>query len=412
MPYTGELRAIGRPASSPDLSGLGVAAPGLRLSRLVLTDFRSYARAELHLDGRPVVLTGENGAGKTNLLEAVSLLSPGRGLRGAAYAELARDGGAGGWAVAATLETDGGPVRIGTGLEAGVDIGTRSRAVRVGGEPAGPSALAELVSLVWLTPAMDRLFVEGASERRRFLDRLVMGFDPVHGTRANAYDRALRERNKLLADQICDDAWLSGLEEQMAEHGVALAAARREMLARLRGALAAAAEGAFPRAEVAIEGMLEAALETEPAVDVEDRFRKLLKDMRARDAGAGRALDGPHRSDLLVRHMGKDREARQCSTGEQKALLIGIVLANARLMAAMGRPPVLLLDEVAAHLDAERRAALFDEIIGLDLQAFMTGTDPSLFASLGSRAQNLHVDRGAVQGAAPATAPANEGNVE
>jgi DNA replication and repair protein RecF len=411
VPYTGELRATDRPAS-PDFSGMRLAAPGLRLSRLVLTDFRSYARAELHLDGRPVVLTGENGAGKTNLLEAVSLLSPGRGLRGAAYAELARDGGAGGWAVAATLETADGPVRIGTGLEPGAETGSRSRAVRVGGEQAGPSALAELVSLVWLTPAMDRLFVEGASERRRFLDRLVMGFDPAHGLRANAYDRALRERNKLLADQVFDDAWLSGLEEQMAGHGVALAAARREMLARLRGALAAATEGVFPRAEVAIEGMLESALETEPAVDVEDRFRKLLKDMRARDAGAGRALDGPHRSDLLVRHMGKDREARQCSTGEQKALLIGIVLANARLMAAMGRPPILLLDEIAAHLDGERRAALFDEITGLDLQAFMTGTDPSLFASLGSRAQNLHVDCGAVKGAAPATALVNEGNVE
>lgn len=381
------------------MSGVSRLAPRVRLSRLVLTDFRSYARTELHLDGRPVVLTGENGAGKTNLLEAVSLLSPGRGLRGAAYAELARDSGAGGWAVAATLETESGPVRVGTGLEPGMDHGSRSRAVRVGGEQAGPSALAELVALVWLTPAMDRLFVEGAGERRRFLDRLVMGFDPAHGARANAYERALRERNRLLADQVFDDAWLSGLEEQMAEHGVALAAARLEMLARLRGALAAAGDGAFPRANVAIEGALEAALETEPAVDVEDRFIRLLKEMRARDAGAGRALDGPHRSDLLVRHMGKDREARQCSTGEQKALLLGIVLANARLMAAMGRPPLLLLDEVAAHLDSERRAALFDEIIGLDLQAFMTGTDPSLFASLGSRAQNLHVDRGAVSGA-------------
>lgn len=381
------------------MSGVSRLAPRVRLSRLVLTDFRSYARTELHLDGRPVVLTGENGAGKTNLLEAVSLLSPGRGLRGAAYAELARDNGAGGWAVAATLKTETGPVRVGTGLEPGMDHASRSRAVRVGGEQAGPSALAELVALVWLTPAMDRLFVEGAGERRRFLDRLVMGFDPAHGARANAYERALRERNRLLADQVFDDAWLSGLEEQMAEHGVALAAARLEMLARLRGALAAAGDGAFPRAEVAIEGVLEAALETEPAVDVEDRFIRLLKETRARDAGAGRTLDGPHRSDLLVRHMGKDREARQCSTGEQKALLLGIVLANARLMAAMGRPPLLLLDEVAAHLDAERRAALFDEIIGLDLQAFMTGTDPSLFASLGSRAQNLHVDRGAVSGA-------------
>ncbi len=401
MSRTGELLAVGRSAVSPDESGAGmtVSAPRARLSRLVLTDFRSYVRAELLLDGRPVVLTGENGAGKTNLLEAVSLLSPGRGLRGAAYAELARDGGEGGWAVAATLETPEGPVRIGTGIEPGVEIGSRSRMVRIDGEQEGPSALAELVSMVWLTPAMDRLFVEGASERRRFLDRLVMGFDPAHGTRAGAYDRALRERNKLLADDVFDDAWLSGLEEQMAEHGVALAAARTEMLARLRGALSAAQEGPFPRAVVALDGTLEAALASQPAVDVEDAFRRLLKEMRGRDAAAGRALDGPHRSDLLVRHAGKDREARQCSTGEQKALLIGIVLANARLMAAMGRPPLLLLDEVAAHLDGDRRAALFDEIIGLDLQAFMTGTDPSLFSTLGARSQNLHVERGAVAGA-------------
>ncbi|WP_293334321.1 DNA replication/repair protein RecF [Parvibaculum sp.] len=372
------------------------ALPCARLSRLVVTDFRSYARAELALDGRPVVLTGDNGAGKTNLLEAVSLLSPGRGLRGVPYAEIARDSGAGGWAVAATLETQDGAVRVGTGIEPGVET-ARSRQVRVGGEQAGPSALAELVSVVWLTPAMDRLFVEGASERRRFLDRLVMGFDPAHGTRAGAYDRALRERNKLLADNVFDDAWLSGLEGQMAEHGVALAAARVEMLARLRGALEAAQEGPFPRARVAIEGSLEAAILSEAAVDVEDAFRDRLKEMRGRDAAAGRALDGPHRSDLLVRHAAKDREARLCSTGEQKALLIGMVLANARLLAARGHPPLLLLDEIAAHLDEERRAALFDEIVGLNLQAFMTGTDPSLFQSLGERAQSLAVAKGEIK---------------
>lgn len=400
MPRTSELLAVGRHEDLPDECGAVVAAPAAlpcaRLSRLVVTDFRSYARAELALDGRPVVLTGDNGAGKTNLLEAVSLLSPGRGLRGVPYAEIARDSGAGGWAVAATLETQDGAVRVGTGIEPGVET-ARSRQVRVGGEQAGPSALAELVSVVWLTPAMDRLFVEGASERRRFLDRLVMGFDPAHGTRAGAYDRALRERNKLLADNVFDDAWLSGLEGQMAEHGVALAAARVEMLARLRGALEAAQEGPFPRARVAIEGSLEAAILSEAAVDVEDAFRDRLKEMRGRDAAAGRALDGPHRSDLLVRHAAKDREARLCSTGEQKALLIGIVLANARLLAARGRPPLLLLDEIAAHLDEERRAALFDEIVGLNLQAFMTGTDPSLFQSLGERAQSLAVAKGEIK---------------
>lgn len=399
MPRTGELLAVDRPFETPEECGAVMtapaAAPRVSLSRLVVTDFRSYARAELHLDGRPVVLTGENGAGKTNLLEAVSLLSPGRGIRGVPYAEIARDVGAGGWAVAATLETEDGAVRVGTGIEPGAET-SRSRQVRVDGEQAGPSALAELVSMVWLTPAMDRLFVEGASERRRFLDRLVMGFDPAHGTRAGAYERALRERNRLLADEVFDDAWLSGLEGQMAEHGVAIAAARAETLARLRGALDAAQEGPFPRAIVAIEGTLEEAVGNAAAVDVEDAFRARLKEMRGRDAGAGRALDGPHRSDLLVRHAAKDREARLCSTGEQKALLIGMVLANARLLAARGRPPLLLLDEIAAHLDEERRAALFDEIVGLNLQAFMTGTDPSLFQSLGGRAQSLAVAGGEI----------------
>ena len=399
MPRTGELLAVDRQFETPEECGAVMtapaAAPRVSLSRLVVTDFRSYARAELHLDGRPVVLTGENGAGKTNLLEAVSLLSPGRGIRGVPYAEIARDVGAGGWAVAATLETEDGAVRVGTGIEPGAET-SRSRQVRVDGEQAGPSVLAELVSMVWLTPAMDRLFVEGASERRRFLDRLVMGFDPAHGTRAGAYERAVRERNRLLADEVFDDAWLSGLEGQMAEHGVAIAAARAETLARLRGALDAAQEGPFPRAIVAIEGTLEEAVGNEAAVDVEDAFRARLKEMRGRDAGAGRALDGPHRSDLLVRHAAKDREARLCSTGEQKALLIGMVLANARLLAARGRPPLLLLDEIAAHLDEERRAALFDEIVGLNLQAFMTGTDPSLFQSLGGRAQSLAVAAGEI----------------
>ncbi len=379
----------------------GRERPLASLSRLVVTDFRSYARTELALDGRPVVLTGENGAGKTNLLEAISLLSPGRGLRGASYVEIAREGGAGGWAVAVTLETAEGAMRIGTGLEpeteAQIGQNTRSRAVRIDGAPASSAgALARHIRIVWLTPAMDRLFLEGASERRRFLDRLVMGFDPAHGTRVNAYERALRERNRLLTEEKMDASWLGGLEEQMAEHGVAVAAARIETLARLRGAIDAASEAHFPRAQLALEGTLEAALATAPAVDIEDRFRARLAEARARDAAAGRSLEGPHRSDLVVRHMAKDREARLCSTGEQKALLIGIVLANARLLSAQGRPPLLLLDEIAAHLDEERRRALFDEIIGLNLQAFMTGTDPALFEALGSRAQTFRIARGAL----------------
>lgn len=390
--------ASGAPAIFAE-PGAGVCASrSIHLSRLVVTDFRSYERASLSLDGRPAVLTGENGAGKTNLLEAVSLLAPGRGLRGAAYAEIAREGGAGGWAVAATVETAAGPLRIGTGIEPSLSGGEapRSRAVRIDGVAAsGAGALAGHVRILWLTPAMDRLFLEGASERRRFLDRLVIGFDPAHGTRVNAYERALRERNRLLAEERMDDAWLSGLEDQMAAHGVAIAAARVEMLARLRGALDAA--GPFPRAGLALEGTLETALAEAPAVDIEDAYRARLAAARGRDAGAGRTLEGPHRTDLLVRHMVRDREARACSTGEQKALLIGIVLANARLLAARDVPPLLLLDEIAAHLDEERRRALFDEILGLRLQAFMTGTDPALFEALGADARRLRVERGAVR---------------
>lgn len=409
--------------TNPPVLPLGEPAPAgpvcakASLSRLVVTDFRSYVRAELHLDARPVVLTGDNGAGKTNLLEAVSLLSPGRGLRGASFAEIARAGGSGGWAVAATIEGegDGGSMTIGTGItapthgarpegeepEPASDDQRRARLVKLDGQIiAGPAKLAELVQLVWLTPAMDRLFMESAGARRRFLDRLVMGFDPGHGTRANAYEKALRERNRLLAENIRDDAWLAALEEQMAGHGVALAAARIETVARLKGAIEAGetvGASAFPRAGLALDGMLEAALATTAAVDLEDRFRVGLAAARPRDRAAGRTLEGPHRSDLLVRHRAKNSDARLCSTGEQKALLVGIVLAHARLMAARDKAvPLLLLDEVAAHLDERRRAALFDEIAALGLQAWMTGADPSLFESVGTRAQHLHIADGQV----------------
>lgn len=393
MARTGEMLAY-------DMSAAAPAPTGVTLSRLVVTNFRSYAQAELALDERPLVLTGENGAGKTNLLEALSLLSPGRGLRGATHHEIARADGPGGWAVAATLETETGPLRLGTGVEPGAEA-SRTRLVRVDGKPAsGPSVLAQHLRMLWLTPAMDRLFLEAAGERRRFLDRLVMGLDPAHGTRVNAYERALRERNRLLAENNLDPAWLGGVEEQMAEYGVAIAAARLETLGRLRGALDAAEDllGAgrpFPRAELALDGMLECELETAAAVDVEENFRQHLAEMRSRDAGAGRTLDGPHRTDLAVRHVAKDREARLCSTGEQKSLLIGIVLANARMLAARGVPPVLLLDEIAAHLDETRRAALFDEIVNLRLQAFMTGTDAGLFEALGNRALSFRVENGA-----------------
>ncbi len=392
-----------------------VSVPTVHLSRLVVTHFRSYERGALVLDGRPVVLSGPNGAGKTNLLEAISLLSPGRGLRGVPFSDLGyrapgERNAHHGWAVAATLMRCQGaqsPLAsprnglwdesvIGTGQSAPTDLTDpavetpRVRTVRIDGQTRSSAGiLTDYLRVVWLTPAQDRLFLDGAGGRRRFLDRLVMGFDPTHGTRVNAFEKVLRERNRLLSEDVRDVMWYAAVEEQIAEYGVALAAARVETIARLKGAIEAAAHSAFPKASLALEGDLEAALgEGEAATDVEDRYRAQLEASRPRDRGAGRTLDGPHRSDLLVRHGPKDMEARDCSTGEQKALLLGLILANTRLLTrATGAPPLLLLDEVAAHLDAERRAALFDELCAMGVQTWMTGTDASLFHALGSRAQ-------------------------
>jgi len=382
----------------------GAPAPARRLAvrRVALTDFRGYARLELDLDPAPVVLTGPNGAGKTNLLEAVSYLAPGRGLRGAALTEVLRRDAAPGarWAVAATLDTATRAgterVRIGTGMDPDAAADQPRRAVRIDGRPAGGQAeLGERVALVWLTPALDRLFVEGASGRRRFLDRLVAGFFPAHARHASAYERAMRERARLLRDGRDDPSWLSALEDAMATNGVALAAARREVVGRLQAAAAAAtlADGPFPAADVAVAGSVETALGEEPALSVEDGLRARLRDARRYDAAAGGAAAGPHRSDLEVRHRGKDMPADQCSTGEQKALLIGIVLANARLLTdERGAPPLLLLDEVAAHLDGRRRDALHAEILSLGAQAWLTGTDAALFDGFGDRARRLSVD--------------------
>ena len=336
------------------------------LTRLSLSDFRSYADAVLAPGPGFVILTGENGAGKTNVLEAVSLLSPGRGLRGASLAEMARRGGSGGFAVSARLdETD-----IGTGTSA---EGPDRRQVRINGAPASANSLSEWLSVLWLTPAMDRLFADGASGRRRFLDRLVLALDPAHAGHAARYDAAMRARNKLLAEAgPRDEAWLTALEARMAEHGAALAEARAEAVAALAERLAEAPEGPFARAGLALEGGGTADLAQALALG------------RARDAAAGRTLAGPHRADLLVTHLGKDRPAGLCSTGEQKALLVGLILAFAELVAERaGRRPVLLLDEIAAHLDPLRRAALFERLAGAGGQVWMTGTEPSLFAGIG-----------------------------
>jgi DNA replication and repair protein RecF len=406
----------------------------LTFKKLKLNDFRNYDSAELILDGRSVVLTGANGAGKTNILEAISMLSPGRGLRGARLDEMTRrgrapdgapdgadDAGQRHWAVSSVLERGSeelhpDELRLGTGLDP--DSPVTKRIVRIDGQPAsGPGALAEFFSVVWLTPALDRLFAEGASQRRRFLDRLVLGVDPGHSGVASGFDKAMRERQRLLDDAAkggavrgarLDEVWLSALEGQMAEAGIALVAARLQFTERLEASIAESPASAFPKAGLRLAGALEDVLRGgKSALEAEDWYTGELKRRRPEDAAAGRALLGPGRSDLEVTFCGArgpggggqgDRAAKECSTGEQKALLVGIVLANARLKRSLagGAPPILLLDEIAAHLDEPRREALFDELHDLGAQAFMTGTDAVLFKGFGTRAQYLEVANGSV----------------
>jgi len=365
------------------------------ITRLALTDFRGYAAPRLDFAARPVVLTGPNGAGKTNLLEAISFLAPGRGLRRAKLGEIDRRvpparptaNSPGLWAVAATVLGARGEVKIGTGREASGETGDR-RAVLIDGAPAkSQGALAEHLSVIWLTPQMDRLFLEGASARRRFLDRLVYGFDPGHAHRVGAYEQALRERARLLADGGADPAWLAALEARISENGIAMIAARRDTVARLDAACAETV-GAFPAARLDLTGETESWLDTMPALAAEDLFARRLMAARRADAASGTTTIGPHRADLAVRHGATHMPASDCSTGEQKALLIAIVLAFARLMARKrGDSPLLLLDEVAAHLDSMRRATLFAEIECLGAQIWLTGTDAGLFADLAGVAQ-------------------------
>ena len=368
------------------------------LARLTLTDFRSYAGADVVLDGRPVYLVGPNGAGKTNLLEALSLFTPGRGLRGSALAEMGRrlPGEAVGrpWTVAAVVSQDGEETQLGTGVET---PGAARRTVRIAGETLPPGRLAEHLRQVWLTPAQDRLFLEGASERRRFFDRLVFAAIPRHAAHAQAYERAQRERMRLLTDEggPPDASWLDALEARLAEAGALMAEARATTLTALQAEIDSRGERPFPQAKLSLTGPWEqmAAAGAEIA-DIEAKLARALAEARPRDAAAGRALTGPHRGDLAVIHAEKDRPAAECSTGEQKALILNVVLAQAaRLSRAESAPsPILLLDEVAAHLDRTRRAALFDEIEALGLQAFLTGTDEHLFEDLKGRAQGVRVD--------------------
>jgi DNA replication and repair protein RecF len=369
------------------------------ITRLTLSNFRNYAALSLDLSPGMVVLTGDNGAGKTNLLEAVSLLTPGRGLRRAAYGEIAREGGDSGFAVHAGLESEAGDVEIGTGVSGGEAAGDGGRKVRINAASArSADALLEWLRVAWLTPAMDSLFRGPAGDRRRYLDRLVLAIDPRHGQRALDYEKAMRGRNRLLAEGSRDDNWFDAIEAQMVETGVAIAAARAELVRLLAAMIEKLpSDGPFPQAGIGIAGDLEADAGHLPAVEIEEKFRRALAHGRARDRAAGRTLDGPHRSDLMVRHRPKDMPAELCSTGEQKALLVGIALSHARLTGEMaGMVPILLLDEIAAHLDAGRRAALFSIIEDLGGQTFMTGTDAALFSSLEGRAQFLTVGHGAV----------------
>ena len=373
------------------------------IRRLTLSNFRSYHAAQVRLDRPgPIVLTGANGAGKTNLIEAISLLAPGRGLRRATMEELAFSEGDGAWAISAEIEGMLGLATLGTGIDppAGEES-TPTRKCRIDRESVGSAtAFADHLRVVWLTPAMDPLFNGPASERRRFLDRLVLAVDAQHSSRVAALERSLRSRNRLLEHPSGDSHWLDAIEHETAEVAVAVAAGRAETAKRLSAALEASRDNAreFPQAQIALQGWMEQLLPDHSAIEVEDRYRALLKDSRIRDAAAGRTLEGPHLSDLVVTHASKNIPAADASTGEQKALLIRLVLAHAGLIKQMtGFAPLLLLDEVIAHLDPSRRAALYDALSLLGAQVWMTGADPAAFGDVVGRAQVFLVRSGVVE---------------
>lgn len=401
-------RVIAEPLITSPLTAAPPSRPATRplvVRRLAVTRFRNYAAADLTLDTAAVVLTGPNGSGKTNLLEAVSFLIPGRGLRRAKLSEIDRiappdeapatDAFGQAWTVTATVDGKRGEAQIGTGRDP--EVGSERRLVRIDGAPARSQAsLAEHVTVSWLTPAMDRLFMDSPAGRRRFLDRLVYAFDPEHASRVNTYEHAWRERNRLIKDGRGRDranaAWFEALEETLVTAGVAIAAARAALVSRLNR-ICTAMEAPFPVAALTLDGAVDRWLEEAPALEVEDRVRVTLS--TSRGPGTSDETEGPHRSDLVVSHVSKAMPAARCSTGEQKALLIGVVLAHARLQAAdEGTAPILLLDEVAAHLDDRRRAALFDAVLTLGGQAWLTGTDQSVFAPIADRAQIVQVTDG------------------
>ena len=371
------------------------------IRRLTLTNFRSYHAAQIEADCGPIVLTGPNGSGKTNLIEAISFLTPGRGLRRATLEDVAFSEGDGSWAVSADVEGALGLAALGTGIDPPArDDTIRSRKCRVDRDPVpSATAFADHLRVIWLVPAMDGLFNGPASERRRFLDRLVLAIDAEHAGRVASLERALRSRNRLLDDARPDVHWLDAVEHETAELAVAVTASRVETVVRLQATLATRmSQSAFPAANIRLDGWMEELVLLRPAVEIEDRYRAVLRDNRARDAAAGRTLEGPHLTDLAVHHAGSDVAAADASTGEQKALLIGLVLAHAGLLAEIaGYVPVLLLDEVTAHLDPSRRHALYSELARLGAQSWMTGADASAFAGLSGGTQVFEVTPGQIR---------------
>ncbi|WP_141383445.1 DNA replication/repair protein RecF [Nitrobacter winogradskyi] len=376
-----------------------------RIRRLSLTHFRNYRAATFETRSNMIVLVGPNGAGKTNCLEAISLLSPGRGLRRATRDDIADNTGDGSWAVSAEMQGALGLATLGTGIDApDNEAAPSSRRCRIDREPvASAAAFGDHLRMVWLTPSMDGLFTGPASDRRRFLDRLVLAIDSDHSGRVSALERSLRSRNRLLEMRHHDDLWCEAVERETAELAVAVAAMRAQTVTRLMAALEARGEASsFPAASIHLDGWMENALLTEPATVVEDRYREILRASRPRDAAAGRTLEGPHLTDLEVIYAPKNMPAKEASTGEQKALLIGLVLAHARLVAEMtGIVPLLLLDEVVAHLDPDRRGALFRELAGLGAQVWMSGADPAAFANLSAGSETFKVDSGRITRAPP-----------
>jgi DNA replication and repair protein RecF len=368
--------------------------------RLTLNNFRNYHAASLETAAKTIVLVGPNGAGKTNLIEAISFFAPGRGLRRANLDEVAFSEGDGSWAVSAEIEGALGLATLGTGIERPLEDGaTVLRKCRIDREPVGSAAaFADHLRVVWLVPAMDTLFAGAPSERRRFLDRLALAVDAEHGSRVNALERSLRSRNRLLEEARPDTHWLDAVEHETAELAVAVAGQRVETVRRLDAVLASRKGSAFPPAEIALDGWMEKLIPEHPAIEIEARYRAVLRDNRARDAAAGRTSDGPHLTDLKVAYAHKGIAAADASTGEQKALLIGLVLAHGRLIAEMtGFAPILLLDEIVAHLDPARRAALHVELAQLGGQVWMTGADPALFVEVGDDAMIIEVASGRLE---------------